>query len=590
MLDKVLELPSLENVMNHTRWMFEEVPERISGWEAATKAANYLTENLKISKLDAFEDYFQGLVSHPREGTLEIIGYDNLKIKAMTFAQSTSTPKEGITAELVYVGAGGEADYQGKNVEGKLVVADLSYAPPRPEKTRIATNKGAIGIILANWGDEDSPLIPRGTVKSVWGNPSIDTIDRMPKIPSIGIPKRDGIAIQKLIQQNPKLTGRITARADREWRTLNQPHGILKSVKKSNDWLLLGGHMDSWGGGATDNGTGNAVTLEVARILAENREYLRRDVHVSFWQAHENGIMEGSSWFVDNYWDQITEGMIAYVNIDTLGMLYAEQFKAKLSPELWTFHKQLMKRVLGYTTDPIKLPKTGDQSFMGVGVPSIVGRSEFPKEKLEQWGGAVLGPWYHSEDDTLEVIDKDKLQQDIRMTMAYAWEFATRPILPYDFRHNAKILRDTLNQYQQIGDGSIPLEDSISYAEKFENEIQKIYTHSELVNTSIVKGDPSGELASQADLLNENLKKLSRVITPLLTSICGRYDQDSYGLSSLTKWIPKLAGMEGLSKFKIDSGEHTLHWTKLIRERNHVTDSAKSLMHVSKNLSEQLNL
>ena len=45
---------------------------------------------------------------------------------------------EGISGELVYVGAGALADFEGKDVRGKIVLTELSYSPARHEKQRIA--------------------------------------------------------------------------------------------------------------------------------------------------------------------------------------------------------------------------------------------------------------------------------------------------------------------------------------------------------------------------------------------------------------------------------------------------------------------
>ena len=405
-LNQILDEASVGRTWSHMEWMSREVPERISGWPAAKRQADYLTEQLSTYGFDVKQDEFPGLVSYPRPGSLTLLHPEERTIDAMTFAHSSSTPEGGLDGELVYVGAGGEPDYEGKDVAGKIVLAELSYAPPRPEKTRIATVNGAIGLILINWGDDDNPSIPMGTVKSVWGNPTVDNLGQMPNLPAIGISRVEGIRVRDMAQRGVVMA-RIVSDAERVWRTLHQPLGTLG--EDSPQFILIGDHMDSWGGGATDNTSGNAVTLEVARVLAQHRDDLRRDVWIAFWQAHENGIMEGSTWFVDRYWDEITRRLAGYLNIDSPGMKYAEQYSATLSPELWTFHQQAMEAALGYATEPHRLAKTGDQSFFGTGTPAISGRSSFPHDLVERWHGGVLGPWYQSADDTMDVADKEVL-------------------------------------------------------------------------------------------------------------------------------------------------------------------------------------
>ncbi len=581
----VVEQASVDCAWRHMEWMSREVPERISGWPAAQRQADYLTDELRRYGFDAHQDEFPGLVSFPRRGALVLMTPESRTIEAMTFAHSISTPGAGLEGELVYVGAGGEADYESKEVRGKIVLAELSYAPPRPEKTRIATRQGAIGIILMNWGDDDNPSIPMGTVKPVWGNPTIDTIEQMPNLPAIGIPRVDGVAVRGLVQAGP-VRARMVSDADREWRVLHHPHGRL-GAGVTPDWLLVADHMDSWGGGATDNTSGNAVTLEVARVLAERREELRRDVQVAFWQAHENGIMEGSTWFVDHYWDAINRGMIGYLNVDSPGMKLAGQYHATLSPELWTFHREVMETALGYVTEPRKLAKTGDQSFFGVGVPAISGRSEFSEELLERWHGAVLAPWYQSTDDTMEVADKDVLAQDLKISLAYAWELATRPVLPYDFRHNASILRQALEDYREAADGTLGLDETIAVAREFEAVAAPLHDRGSDLAARFTGSERSSDLDVEASELNEGLKRISRTLTPILGTMIGRYGQDTYGLSALKRWIPALADVAALRGTDPASGEHALWWGKLVRERNRVTDALAQSVATAQSLTDR---
>ncbi len=574
-LQQILDEASVDLAWKHLEWMSREVPERISGWPAAKRQADYLTSELQTYGFAARQDEFPGLVSYPLPGALTLLEPENRSIEAMTFAHSTSTPEGGLDGELIYVGAGGVADYAGVDVRGKIVLAELSYAPPRPEKTRIATVNGAIGLILINWGDDDNPSIPMGTVKSVWGNPTVDNLDQMPNLPAIGIARDEGIRVRELTQSGV-VRARIVAKAERVWRELHQPFGILDAGGRHV--ILIGDHMDSWGGGATDNASGNAVTLEVARVLAQRRDELRRDVWVAFWQAHENGIMEGSTWFVDHYWDEITRRLAGYINVDSPGMKYAEQYSATLSPELWTFHRDAMNAALGYSTEPHRLAKTGDQSFFGIGTPAISGRSSFPEELVTRWHGGVLGPWYQSADDTMDVADKDVLARDLRMTLAYAWELATRPILPFDFRESARLVTEALRGYQQEAGDSLDLGSVIDLGGELELLASRLVEQGNDLTAHFDSSDESTALEARAEAFNANQVKLAAILNPLLTSVVGRYGQDTYGLTALRRWIPSLAQSSEVSSLKPGSGEHMLWWGKLVRERNRVADSIQSAL------------
>ncbi len=330
--------------------------------------------------------------------------------------------------------------------------------------------------------------------------------------------------------------------------------------------------MDSWGGGATDNASGNAVTLEVARMLSAHRDELRRDVWIGFWQAHEDGIMEGSTWFVDRYWDEITRRLAAYINVDSPGMKYAKQYSATLSPELWTFHHEAMDAALGYATAPHRLAKTGDQSFFGTGTPAISGRSSFREDLVQRWHGGVLGPWYQSADDTMDVADRNVLAQDLRMTATYAWELATCPVLPFDFRASARLVSQALEHYWQESDDSLGLDHPARLATQLEQLAERLHDQSSRLAARFTSTESSDELETAANSMNSCLMQLSATLNPLLTSVIGRYGQDTYGLTALSRWIPSLASVSELKSHEAGSGEHMLWWSKLVRERNRVTD------------------
>jgi carboxypeptidase Q len=66
--------------------------------------------------------------------------------------------------------------------------------------------------------------------------------------------------------------------------------------------VMVGGHLDSWasGTGATDNGAGSAVALEVARILKSLDVHPRRTIRIAFWSGEEEGIF-GSRGYVKQH-------------------------------------------------------------------------------------------------------------------------------------------------------------------------------------------------------------------------------------------------------------------------------------------------
>ena len=128
------------------------------------------------------------IVSFPEHAECRVEAPTQIAIQANTLGHSVATMPEGITAELIYVGSGDFADYDGKDVRGKIILTELSYSPARHEKQRIAGLKGSIGAVMMNWGPPDNEAVPFGSVKPVWGNPTPQNYkDEMPTLPCIGI-------------------------------------------------------------------------------------------------------------------------------------------------------------------------------------------------------------------------------------------------------------------------------------------------------------------------------------------------------------------------------------------------------------------
>ena len=72
--------------------------------------------------------------------------------------------------------------------------------------------------------------------------------------------------------------------------------------KLKDEIVMVGGHLDSWaaGTGATDNGAGSLVAMEVMRILNTLGAKPRRTIRVALWSGEEEGMF-GSSGYVKQH-------------------------------------------------------------------------------------------------------------------------------------------------------------------------------------------------------------------------------------------------------------------------------------------------
>ena len=77
--------------------------------------------------------------------------------------------------------------------------------------------------------------------------------------------------------------------------------GIIKGTKYPNEYVLTGGHLDSYdnGTGAVDDGNGASLNMEVARLLATSGAKPKRTIMICLWTGEEYGLL-GSKYFVEN--------------------------------------------------------------------------------------------------------------------------------------------------------------------------------------------------------------------------------------------------------------------------------------------------
>lgn len=77
--------------------------------------------------------------------------------------------------------------------------------------------------------------------------------------------------------------------------------GIMRGSKYPKEYVLAGGHLDSYdtGCGAVDDGNGASVTMEAARLLAASGAKPLRTLMFCLWTGEEFGLL-GSKYFVES--------------------------------------------------------------------------------------------------------------------------------------------------------------------------------------------------------------------------------------------------------------------------------------------------
>jgi len=562
-LKKIMSELNEDEAMKHVVWLTENTPKRVSGMGEDRKAAEYINQKMAEYGLDTELLEFEAYNSWPQYSDLKVLYPETLVIKSLPCCHIASTLPEGIKTELVYVGAGREEDYENKNVKGKVVLVEVSYAPPTPEKARIAAKKGAAGIICMNWGGDEDVICMRA-LKAVWGNPTEETFGNIPQITGLSITRKAGEYLIELCKKHDRVEIVLSAKSTRQWNTLVQPLAKLKGNEEPEKFLLVAAHLDAWEPGVTCNATGNGTTLELARVLAKYKKYLKRSIYFVFWNGHEIAEAAGSTWFVDNFWDDLRDNCIGYLNIDSTGMKGAVRYAADASRELSDFAEKIVKIAVDEDIKVNYLTKTGDQSFFGLGIPSISGRVSFCEEDIKKTHGATLGWWNHTVEDTLDKVDKGNLKKDLLANCGFIYGLVNASIIPYDFTKTCLDIKEKLELLKRDSK-TIELDNLIEKINCLSENVKKL---NDLKSVIFKENNPE-----KINFFNKILLRLSRILTGPFYTYCDRYQQDSYGLTILSKPIPLLYPILKLNNLDPTALEYKLLYTQLIKNKNRISDA-----------------
>ena len=151
------------------------------------------------------------------------------------------------------------------DVKGKIV---LFHGMILCERIKDFHALGAVGVIAINPGK----VAHWGGGSPIWGTADLDDLPFKPAIPAGAVSKPDGEALIALARKGG--SAKLCTDFDEGWFKSLVP--VVEIKGRSDKFVLLHGHYNSWHVGVGDNATGDACMLEVARMLWAQRDKLER--------------------------------------------------------------------------------------------------------------------------------------------------------------------------------------------------------------------------------------------------------------------------------------------------------------------------
>lgn len=512
--DQLVQHVSRENLTQHVDWLSEV--RRDTGGPGEERTVDYIVETLERDGVPVRVHEFDAFLSYPRRATLEVIHPERRQFRCLTHSFAQSTGPHGVTGDLKFVPDGNVADGAGR--------VTLVDGLASPIKILEASRAGATALIFSNAEWYIHNMI--GT--TIWGGaPTLDHVDRLPSIPVISIAHEDGEALKELLESGP-VQLKIVTEVETGWKKVKLPEVVIEGNSDPEKFVLVGGHYCSWEVGTTDNSTGVADILELARVFWEQREKLKRSVRFVWWPGHSHGRYAGSTWYADTFFEDLSKNCILYHNIDSPGVKGATKYILRhTSAEIEGFGRQIIERYTEQRNPEVHRPsRSADQSFLAIGVPTSSLYSFLPDDHPDRkpWTGGCAGAWWwHTEHDTRDKADLDILAKDCGLSVAYIYGFANLEVLPLDLRHAAQESLGFVEELHRQVAGHLDLEGSVAKARAVVEALDELER---------ARRSASGETRER---LNVTLMQLSRALNPVRFTSQDRFAHEPADMTPLMR-------------------------------------------------------
>jgi hypothetical protein len=298
---------------SNLEFLTKKIGGRLSGSENAEKAVYWAKKALYEAGADTV--YLQAcMVPHWVRGKVEKCNMQSAKLKLKkdlaitTLGSSVATPVLGLTANVISVNSFDELEKLGEaKIKGKIVFYNVYFNDKniRPGTSYGETVKyrsvgasraakyGAIATVVRSMTNarNNSPHT---------GNMRYDTTISKVKIPSFALSYLAANELSDALLKDPELKLFL------QNESKNLPDapsfnviGEIKGSEKPNEYIIAGGHLDSWdnGEGAHDDGAGIVQTIDMLAMFKKLNVKPKHTIRTVCFMNEENGLGGGNAYF-----------------------------------------------------------------------------------------------------------------------------------------------------------------------------------------------------------------------------------------------------------------------------------------------------
>ncbi|MDA0175999.1 Aminopeptidase [Mesoflavibacter sp. HG96] len=286
---------------------------RLSGSENAEKAVQYTKAELEKLGLDKVwlqpvmvPKWVRGDKEEAHFVTNSVIN----KVNICALGGSIATPQNGLTANVIEVKNFEELETLGVDkIKGKIVFynrpmqADLiqtfmaygGCVNQRYAGAMEAIKYGAVGVIVRSMNLRQDDLPHTGSM-------SYGDIPNSKHIPSAAISTNDADKLSEALKNDSDLQFYFKQNCEQFDDVLSyNVIGEITGTEFPNQFMVVGGHLDSWdlGDGSHDDGAGVVQSMDVLRLLKNSGIRPKHSIRVVLFMNEENGLRGGKKYAED---------------------------------------------------------------------------------------------------------------------------------------------------------------------------------------------------------------------------------------------------------------------------------------------------
>lgn len=286
-------------------YLCKKIGQRLSGSANAQKAVDWtkqLMEKYGFDRVFLQEVMVPHWVRNEKEQAKIVFGSQQIAVSVVALGGSVATLKEGLKAAVIEVQNIQELKTLGEKViKGKIVFYNRPFDPrfietgaaygaasdQRFRGPAEAAKYGAVGVIVRSMTEilDDYPHTG-ATAYEEGGN----------KIPAAAISTKGANLLSETLKQKKSVQFYLKQNCQTLPDVLSyNVVGEMKGTENPNEFITVGGHLDSWdlAEGAHDDGTGVMQSVEVLRIFKALGYRPKHSIRAVMFMNEENGHKGG---------------------------------------------------------------------------------------------------------------------------------------------------------------------------------------------------------------------------------------------------------------------------------------------------------